>query len=83
MPSFPISRPDDTDYHAMDGSVEMSEEERRRLSSYFEEQGDPKSAPRRSKLASVAGYIIVTEFCERLAYYGFSGGVHLGCQPRD
>ncbi|CAN0428283.1 unnamed protein product, partial [Ectocarpus sp. 13 AM-2016] len=32
---------------------------------------------RKSKLYSVAGYIIVTEFCERLAYYGFSGSPHL------
>eukprot|EP00904_Undaria_pinnatifida_P005647 jgi/Undpi1/2211/HiC_scaffold_12.g05597.m1 len=28
---------------------------------------------RRSTLYSVTGYIIVTEFCERLAYYGFTG----------
>lgn len=28
---------------------------------------------RRSTLYSVTGYIIVTEFCERLAYYGFAG----------
>lgn len=32
---------------------------------------------RKSKLYSVAGYIIVTEFCERLAYYGFSGSPRL------
>lgn len=30
---------------------------------------------RRSKLSTVAGYIIVTEFCERLAYFGLSGRV--------
>ena len=32
---------------------------------------------RRSTLYSVTGYIIVTEFCERLAYYGFAGKFRL------
>eukprot|EP00752_Nemacystus_decipiens_P007795 g6962.t1 len=32
---------------------------------------------RKSKLSQVAGYIILTEFCERLAYYGFSGSLVL------
>lgn len=33
---------------------------------------DHKST-RRSTLLHVTGFIIVTEFCERLAYYGFAG----------
>ncbi|CAN0152108.1 unnamed protein product, partial [Hapterophycus canaliculatus] len=36
-------------------------------------QGDDAGKGRKSKLRTVAGYIIVTEFCERLAYYGLSG----------
>eukprot|EP01036_Dinobryon_divergens_P035387 gene35387-45847_t len=35
---------------------------------------------RKSVLTSVAGYIIVTEFCERLAYYGFAGSLVLFLQ---
>lgn len=39
---------------------------------------DPADAvDRPSVLKSVAGYIIVTEFCERLAYYGFAGSLVL------
>lgn len=33
--------------------------------------------PRPSVLKTVASYIIVTEFCERLAYYGFAGSLVL------
>lgn len=36
-------------------------------------QGGGAGAERRSKLYTVAGYIIVTEFCERLAYFGLAG----------
>lgn len=36
-------------------------------------QGNNAEKGRQSKLRTVAGYIIVTEFCERLAYYGLSG----------
>ena len=32
---------------------------------------------RPSVLTTVASYIIVTEFCERLAYYGFAGSLVL------
>ena len=39
---------------------------------------DPEdAATRKSVLFTVAGYIIVTEFCERLAYYGFAGSLVL------
>lgn len=33
--------------------------------------------PRPSVLKTIASYIIVTEFCERLAYYGFAGSLVL------
>jgi dipeptide/tripeptide permease len=33
-------------------------------------------------LRSVAGYIIITEFCERLAYYGFAGSLVLFFQTQ-
>ena len=33
------------------------------------------SAPRKSRLWTVASYIITTEFCERLCYYGFAGSL--------
>lgn len=79
---MPLPRPDDADYQALlDGRVdaEMSDaEECRRLSqqaadSWGEHQVEVGKGGRRSKLSTVAGYIILTEFCERLAYYGFSG----------
>ncbi len=39
---------------------------------------DPADAKdRKSILKNVAGFIIVTEFCERLAYYGFAGSLVL------
>lgn len=39
---------------------------------------DPSDAVnRKSVLLNVAGYILVTEFCERLAYYGFAGSLVL------
>jgi hypothetical protein len=39
---------------------------------------DPSdAASRKSVLKYTAGYIIVTEFCERLAYYGFAGSLVL------
>jgi dipeptide/tripeptide permease len=39
---------------------------------------DPEDAPtRKSVLKNVAGFIIVTEFCERFAYYGFAGSLVL------
>lgn len=34
---------------------------------------DKGHAKKRSTLLHVTGFIIVTEFCERLAYYGFAG----------
>jgi solute carrier family 15 (peptide/histidine transporter), member 3/4 len=37
---------------------------------------------RPSTLTSVASYIIVTEFCERLAYYGFAGSLVLFFQTK-
>ena len=42
---------------------------------------EPQDADnRKSVLTTVAGYIIVTEFCERLAYYGFAGSLVLFLQ---
>lgn len=42
-------------------------------SSTLEYPDDPEDAKdRKSVLYNVAGYIIVTEFCERLAYYTFA-----------
>jgi len=39
---------------------------------------DPTDAKgRKSVLINTAGFIIVTEFCERLAYYGFAGSLVL------
>ncbi len=44
---------------------------------------DPDDAKdRKSVLINTAGYIIVTEFCERVAYYGFSGSLVLFFQVR-
>jgi dipeptide/tripeptide permease len=44
---------------------------------------DPDDAnDRKSVLKSIAGYIIVTEFCERLAYYGFAGSLVLFFQSQ-
>ena len=37
---------------------------------------------RQSVLIYVNGYIIVTEFCERLAYYGFAGSLLLFFQTK-
>lgn len=34
---------------------------------------DQEKSSMRSTLFGVAGYIIIMEFCERLAYYGFAG----------
>jgi hypothetical protein len=39
-------------------------------------------ANRPSTLRSIASYIIVTEFCERLAYYGFAGSLVLFFQTK-
>ncbi len=45
---------------------------------------DPEDADSRpSVLTGVAGYIIVTEFCERLAYYGFAGSLVLFFQVSE
>ena len=39
---------------------------------------DPSdAATRKSVLRNVAGYIIITEFCERLTYYGLAGSLVL------
>lgn len=37
----------------------------------------PDAASRPSVLLSIAGFILITEFCERLAYYGFAGSLVL------
>ncbi len=43
-----------------------------------EHGSDPDDAVgRKSILFGVAGYILITEFCERLAYYGFAGSLVL------
>lgn len=83
---MPLPRPDDADYQALlggSGDAEMSAAERSRLQQEtaagdqeaMEQQAAAvgKGKGRQSKLSEVAGYIILTEFCERLAYYGFSG----------
>ena len=50
-----------------------SSSSRQSLSSLPEYGPDPDDAmDRKSVLMNVAGYIIVTEFCERLAYYSFA-----------
>ena len=55
----------------------------RLLSSSGEHLPDPLDAPNRpSVLRGTAGYIIVTEFCERLAYYGFAGSLVLFFQTQ-
>ena len=45
------------------------------------DENDAKSSvddnDRPSVLKGTAGYIIVTEFCERLAYFGFAGSIVL------
>jgi hypothetical protein len=44
---------------------------------------DPLDAStRKSVLKTVAGYILITEFCERLAYYGFAGSLVLFFQVK-
>lgn len=44
---------------------------------------DPEdAASRKSVLLNVAGFIIVTEFCERLANYGFAGSLVLFFQTQ-
>jgi hypothetical protein len=44
---------------------------------------DPSdAADRPSVLKGTAGYIIVTEFCERLAYFGFAGSLVLFFQTQ-
>lgn len=53
-------------HHHGEGSTQQEEQLLR--------QGNNAGKGRKSKLRTVAGYIIVTEFCERLAYYGLSGG---------
>ena len=41
-------------------------------------EADPIDAKdRKSVLLNTAGFIIVTEFCERVAYYGFAGSLML------
>lgn len=42
----------------------------------------PDAADRKSVLINVDGFIIVTEFCERLAYYGFAGSLVLFFQTQ-
>ena len=37
---------------------------------------------KKSTLRTVTSYIIVTEFCERLAYFGFAGSLVLFLQTR-
>lgn len=87
---MPLPRPDDADYQALldvGGDPEMSPAECSRLQQQLEEDqaasGEHQvklvDKARRSKLSEVAGYIILTEFCERLAYYGFSGRFPNAC----
>jgi peptide/histidine transporter 3/4 len=54
----------------------LSRSHRSSVGSYY--PPDPADAvERKSVLKGTAGYIIVTEFCERLAYYGFAGSLVL------
>jgi hypothetical protein len=54
----------------------LSRSHRSSIGSYY--SPDPADAvERKSVLKGTAGYIIVTEFCERLAYYGFAGSLVL------
>lgn len=50
--------------------------------SEYEEMEPPDAKFRQSVLKNVAGYIIVTEFCERLAYFGFAGSLVLFFQTK-
>ena len=43
---------------------------------------DSDSSERKSVLKNVVGFIIVTEFCERVAYYGFAGSLVLFFQVK-
>ena len=40
-------------------------------------EGEDGQTKKKSTLLTVAPYILITEFCERLAYYGFSGSLVL------
>ena len=42
----------------------------------------PDAADRKSVLIHVDGFIIINEFCERLAYYGFAGSLVLFFQTQ-
>lgn len=56
----------------------MSEQEVNKLRS----GGDGPGEHRPSVLKTTASYIITTEFCERLAYYGFAGSLVLFFQTK-
>jgi hypothetical protein len=52
-------------------------------SEYDVSKSDPlDAATRPSILFTVAGFIVVTEFCERVAYYGFAGSLVLFFQVK-
>lgn len=42
----------------------------------------PDAKDRKSRLKYVAGFILITEFCERLAYYGLAGSIVLFFQTQ-
>lgn len=52
---------------------EQQQQQRRHSDTDNDNNSSSSKRARRSTLYSVTGYIIVTEFCERLAYYGFAG----------
>lgn len=67
------------------GANSVAGQPRRRRHSGTDNHGDNSinnGGLRRSTLYSVTSYIIVTEFCERLAYYGFAGKFRLLCEFR-
>ena len=57
----------------------MSKQE---MQKYLSESPSDEAEKRPSVLKTVASYIITTEFCERLAYYGFAGSLVLFFQTK-
>ena len=75
-----------TDYESFTGE-KINEADTVPLTSVAAREDDfapdpPDAAERKSVLRNVAGFIIVTEFCERLAYYGFAGSLVLFFQSQ-
>ncbi len=56
-------------------SVDLNRSHHSSVASYLPDPDDAATRP--SILKSVAGYIIVTNFCESVAFYGFGGSLVL------